>query len=157
MTTCSPSEACQKVAISNSTRRIAGIGVETQSRTVSISAPISRMIAITNHTLSGTNAAAVMRCSHQCSTPSFAEPRPSARPSGERIRLVIISVDPVDDRGDPGDHCQHCRSANHEPAAEIGRLEVKRLPGIPDQMPDAIAQVIEQPCGPAEQQQQPNP
>jgi hypothetical protein len=74
---------------------------------------------------------------------SFAEPKPTARPSGERIHVAAISGGPVGNPGDPGDHCQQGRSANDQPAAEIGRPEVERMPGIPDEMPDAVAQVIE--------------
>ena len=38
---------------------------------------------------------AVTRCSRQCSTPSLAEPRPSARPSGERDGFLVHQLYPA--------------------------------------------------------------
>src|SRR5271155_2738329 len=140
-----------------STRQIAGSGRPTHSWTVSKSAPTRPINAITNHRTSGTSAAAVTRCSSQCSTPSFADPRPIARPSGERIRDAAISADPARDPGDPGNHGQDRRRGDDDPAADVGGFEVKGMTGIPDQMPDTVAQMIEQRRAPAEQQDDPEP
>ena len=35
-------------------------------------------------------------------------------------------------------------AANDQPTAEIGRFEVEAVAGIPDEMPDAVAQMVEQ-------------
>src|SRR5262249_7612297 len=115
------------------------------------------MTAITNHKVNGTSAIAVMRWAHQCSTPSFAEPSPIARPSGERIRDAIISGNPVRYPGDPGSQSQRSGRTDDNPTAEIGRFEVESVAGIPDEMTDAVAQVIKQRNGLTEQQQESDP
>src|SRR5260370_3717580 len=115
------------------------------------------MTAATNHRVSGTSATAVMRCIHQCSTPSFAEPSPIARPSGERIRDAIMSGNPARDPGDPGNKGQHAGRPDDDPAADIHGFEVERVTGVQDEVTDAIAQMIEQRHRPAEQQQEPEP
>src|SRR5271166_6246275 len=123
------------------------------------------MTAATNHKQRGTSANAVTRCAIQCPTPSLAEPRPTARPSGDRIRAggaarirdVAISTGPVGNTGDPGDRCQNCGRPDDDPTAGVGRPKIERMAGIPDQVPNAIAQVIEQCCGPAEQRGDPKP
>src|SRR5215469_17715259 len=130
---------------------MAGSGRPTQFCTLSISAPTRLMTDATNQRLNGTSATAVMRWTHQCSTPSFAEPSPIARPSGERIRVAIISRNPAGDPGDPGNQRQHPRRPDDDPPADIDGFEVERMAGIPDEMTDAVAQVIEQRRRPTEQ------
>src|SRR5690242_19516080 len=132
---------------------MAGSGRPTQFCTVSISAPTRLTIEATNHRLNGTSAIAVTRCAHQWSTPSFAEPSPIARPSGERIRDAIISGNPASYSGYPGNQSEDCGRPDDDPATNIGRFEIERMTGVPDEVPDAIAQVIEQRQRPAEQQQ----
>src|SRR6202030_4695646 len=97
---------------------MAGSGRLTQFCTVSISAPTRLMKEATNQRLNGTSATAVMRCIHQCSTPSFAEPSPIARPSGEHIRDVIMSGNPARYPGDPGNKGQHARRPDDDPTAD---------------------------------------
>src|SRR5205807_3770604 len=136
---------------------MAGSGRPTQFCTVSISAPTRPMTEATNQRLNGTSAIAVMRCAHQCSTPSFAEPSPIARPSGERIRDAIISGNPASYPGDPGNQSEDGGRPDDNPTTNIGRSEIERMAGVPDEVTDAIAQMIEQRQGPAEQQQEPDP
>src|ERR1700746_1560142 len=147
---------------------MAGSGRPTQFCTVSISAPTRPMTEATNQRLNGTSAIAVMRCAHQCSTPSFAEPSPIARPSGERIRDAItsgnpacqepgMSGNPASYSGDPGYQSQHGGRPDDNPPTNIGRFEIERMAGVPDEVTDAIAQMIEQRQCPAEQQQEPDP
>src|SRR5439155_17392532 len=117
--------------------------------------------AITNHSVSGTSASAVTRCRHQCSIPSLAEPRPIARPRGERIGARVWgsakSVAPVGHANHPDEDRQHRGGGEHCPAAEIDTLELKTAPSVPPQMPDAVAQMVEQRGAPAEQQHEPEP
>src|SRR6516162_3259331 len=141
----------------SNTNRMAGSGRPTQFCTVSMSAPTRLMTEATNQRVNGTSAIAVMRWAHQCSTPSFAEPSPIARPSGERIRDAIISGDPARYPGNPGNQSQRGGRADDNPTAEIGRFEVEGVAGIPDEMTDAVALVIKQRNGPAEQQQESDP
>src|ERR1700687_5762551 len=101
------------------------------------------MTAITNHSASGTSAIAVTRWAHQCSTPCLAEPSPIARANGERMRGVAISSAPVGNADDPGNRGQYDGCADHGPAAGIDALQVEAAPGIPPQMPQPVAQVIE--------------
>src|SRR6266478_4503732 len=119
------------------------------------------MTAITNHRVSGTNAIAVSRCIHQCSTPSLAEPRPIARPSGERIGGRIcgaaMSMAPLRQADDPDEDGQHRGGGEHRPAPGIDAAELQAAPGVPPQMPDAVAQMVEQRDAPAEQHQQSQP
>src|SRR3984893_1295153 len=170
---------------------MAGSGRPTQFCTVSISAPTRLMKEATNQRLNGTSAIAVMRCAHQCSTPSFAEPSPIARPSGERIRDAIMSGNlacqetwhvrkpgmsgnpacqetrhvrkpgmsgnPASYPGDPGNQSQDGGRPDDNPPTNKGQFKIARMPGSPDEVTDAIAQMIEQRHGPAEQQQEPDP
>src|SRR5229473_3864387 len=99
------------------------------------------MIAMTNHSASGTNASAVTRWAHQWSTPSLAEPSPIARLNGERMRGVSISSAPIGEAGDPGNDGQDCCRRDHRPAAGIDALKLKAAPGIPPHMPHPVAQM----------------
>src|SRR3954471_17993764 len=116
---------------------------------------------MTNHNTSGTSAIEVTRNAHQCSTPSFAEPRPIARPSGERIgarkRWSAISIAPAGQADEPGGDCQHGGRGQNRPAAGIDALQFEAAAGVPPQMPDAVAEMVEQRHAPAEQQDQAEP
>ena len=61
-----------------------GSGAAIQETTSARVAPVRRPAQM-NHSVSGTSARAVRRCAHQCAAPALAEPRPRARPSGERM------------------------------------------------------------------------
>src|ERR1700750_2009957 len=58
---------------------------------------------------------------------------------------------------DPGDHAQDGGRSDDNPAPQIGRFKVESMAGVPDEVTDAVAQMVENRDGPAEQQQQPNP
>src|SRR5579863_1249684 len=119
------------------------------------------MTAMTNHSTSGTSAIAVTRWAHQCSTPSLAEPSPIARPKGDLIggrrRGVAISPSPMGNADNPRDRGQHDGRGDHGPAAGIDAAQFEAAPAIPPQMPQPVAQVIEQRNGPAEQQHPADP
>src|SRR5436309_4057954 len=102
------------------------------------------MTAMTNHTASGTRAKAVTRWAHQCSTPSLAEPRPIARPSGERSRVAAMSVAPLRERGEPGENRQRRGCRDDGPAAGVNAAQLKPVSAVPPQMPDPVAQMVEQ-------------
>src|SRR5438270_9523438 len=116
---------------------------------------------ITNQTVSGTSARALTRCRHQCATPSLAEPRPIARPSGERIGAWVwgsaMSIRPMRNADHPCNDGQDGGDGEHRPAAGINAVQLEPMAGVPPQMPDAVAQVIEQREAPAEQQYEADP
>src|SRR5690242_8529971 len=95
-----------------------------------------------NQTTSGMSAMAVSRCAHQWPTPSLAEPRPRARARGVLRSSIIASSrqpqadDPREDRGDQ-------RDGDDDPAAAIGVLQLEAVTRIPEQVTDAVAEVIE--------------
>src|SRR3546814_13790905 len=72
------------------------------------------MIDAASQSDSGTRATAVTRWTHQCCTPSFAGPRPRARPTGVRIEgsrpvllaMVMAARSKDDVAGEPGDQGQ---------------------------------------------------
>src|SRR4051794_30859274 len=72
------------------------------------------MTEITNHSDSGTSAIDEMRCHHQWSTPSLAEPSPIARPNGDFIWGDFISGDFI--WGDPVGASAMSRSLCHGPS-----------------------------------------
>src|SRR5215475_1213727 len=95
-----------------------------------------------NHTTSGMSAMAVSRCAHQWPTPSLAEPRPRARARGvlrSSMRASLDQPEACDPRQDRGDQ----RDDDDGPAAAIGVLERKAVARVPEQVPDAVAQVVE--------------
>src|SRR5581483_10101973 len=116
-------------------------GEPIQARTCSKSAPLIMTSEIANQTTSGMSAIAVMRCTHQWPRPSLAEPRPRARARGVLLSSIVASLDqpeaddPRQDRGSKGD-------GNDDPARAIGVLELEAVARVPEQVPDAIAQVI---------------
>src|SRR5258707_4783582 len=95
-----------------------------------------------NHTTSGMSAMAVRRCAHQWPAPSLAEPRPRARARGVLRSSMRASLDqpeadnPRQNRGDQ-------RDDNDGPAAAIGILELEAVARVPEQVPDAVAEMIE--------------
>src|SRR5437763_11799273 len=102
------------------------------------------MTTMTNHSASGTSASEVTRWAHQCSTPSLAEPSPIARPNGDRIRVDVILSAPVRNAGDPRDQGQRHGCRGDRPAAGIDAAQVETAPGIPPQMPQPVAQMVEE-------------
>src|SRR5437868_8099321 len=100
------------------------------------------MSEMANHTTSGISAMAVRRCAHQWPTPSFAEPRPRTRARGvlrSSMRASLDQPEADDPRQDRGDQ----RDRNHDPAAAIGILEFEAVARVPEQVTDAVAEVIE--------------
>src|SRR5215471_12390085 len=94
-----------------------------------------------NHTTSGISAMAVSRCAHQWPTPSLAEPSPRTRARGV-LRSMPASLDQPeadDPRQDRGEQ----RDDDDGPAAAIGVLQLETIACVPEQMPDAVAQMIE--------------
>jgi hypothetical protein len=57
---------------------------------------------------------------------------------------------------EPGDDRQHDGCGEHGVAAEMSRSDVEPVPGIPGEMTDAIAQMVEERDRPQEQQQYPD-
>src|SRR5690242_785078 len=95
-----------------------------------------------NHTTSGMRAMAARRWAHQWPTPSLAEPRPRTRARGvlrSSMRASLDQLEADDPRQSRGDQ----RDDNNGPAAAIGILERKTVARVPEQVPDAVAQVIE--------------
>src|SRR5882724_5884610 len=95
-----------------------------------------------NHTTSGMSAMAVSRCAHQWPTPSLAEPRPRARARGvlrSSMRASLDQPEAEDPRQGRGDQ----RDGDHNPAAAIGVLELEAITCVPEQVPDAVAEMIE--------------
>src|SRR5438094_4659375 len=137
------------------------IGLRTQATNAAWSAPTRPITAITNQTVSGTSARALTRCRHQCATPSLAEPRPIARPSGERIGAWVwgsaMSMSPMRNADHPSNDSQGGGDREHRPAAGIDAVQLESMAGVPPQMSDAVAQVVEQREAPAEQQHQSQP
>src|SRR5882672_8305734 len=125
------------------------IGEPIQARTTSYSAPLIITSETANHTTSGISAMAVIRCAHQWCTPSLAEPRPRARARGV-LRSPFMSHQPQPD--DPRRRGGDQRDGDDGPAAAIGVLELETVAGVPEQVPDAVAQVIEAAEQPAAQE-----
>src|SRR5690606_19361415 len=77
-------------------------------------------------------------CVHQCPVPSFADPSPSARPSGVRRSLIGITTasqeQPVEDR-------QHECAGNDGPGSGIGLWYFEAVTQVPDEMTYAASQV----------------
>src|SRR5712691_6571632 len=115
------------------------------------------MMATTNHNASGTSASAVIRCAHQCSTPSLAEPSPIARPNGERMRGVNISSAPMGKAENPCHRGQYDCRRDHRPAAGVNLAQLETAAGIPPQVPQPVAQMVEEGEAPAEQQDPADP
>src|SRR5260370_25931055 len=97
---------------------------------------------MTTHTASGMSAMAVSRCAHQWPTPSLAEPRPRARARGVLRSSMRASLDQPE-ADDPRQSRGNQRDDNDGPAAAIGILEIEAVARIPEQVPDAVAEVIE--------------
>src|SRR5258705_3489870 len=57
---------------------------------------------------------------------------------------------------EPGEHGQHRRRGEDRVAAAIGVLELEAVAGVPGEMADAAAQVIEERNRPARQKQHPD-
>src|SRR5262245_61932954 len=119
------------------------IGAPIQARTASYSAPLIMTSEMANHTTSGMRATAVSRCAHQWCTPCLAEPRPRARARGVLKSLIMDASSHQPEAYDPRHQRGDQRHAHHDPATAVGILELEAIAGIPEQMPDAVAQMIE--------------
>src|SRR5438105_5777347 len=100
------------------------------------------MSEMANPTTSGMTAMAVSRCAHQWPTPSLAEPRPRARARGvlrSSMRASLDQPEADDPRQSRGDQ----RDDNDGPATAIGVLELEAVARVPEQVPDAIAEMVE--------------
>src|SRR4051794_41107476 len=111
------------------------------------------------------SASAVRRCSRHSAKPSRALPRWRTRRSTfssrsavafdmERVFAIVNSLG--QQYVEPGEHGQYDCRGEHGEAAAVGVADLETVTGIPSQMPDAAAQVIEERDRPAEQQQHPD-
>src|SRR6185312_14524852 len=132
------------------------------------SLPICASTEAVNQRASGTRAIAVRRWRHQCSTPSFAEPSPTARPSGERsrpcpaiisasLRLSRSRLAPLRQAGGDGDDRQDGARREDGPAARVGALEREAAAGVPGEVAYAVAEMEEERIGPADEEQDADP
>src|SRR5690606_23442575 len=93
-----------------------------------------------NHRPRSTSAAALTRCTHQCSTPPLAEPSPKTRFNG----VTRLKTFPSDDRDPCVDHggCDGDRDDGPPACADLPAIETESE--IPDQVTNAVRQVIEE-------------
>src|SRR6185437_14481422 len=150
MTTCKPSCIWWKVATTSASSSVAVTGPLAQATTAARGWPARCSAEKMNHTLSSTSAIAVARCAHQCVVPDFAEPSPRARPSMERMiaaslafgcamSMTLRRLERYDHN--PGEHGQHRRRHQHRAAGGVHLGQFEPVPEIPEQMPDAIAEM----------------
>src|SRR5260370_12030918 len=95
-----------------------------------------------NHTTSGISARAWRRWARRGLTPSLAEPRPRTRARGvlrSSMRASLDQLEADDPRQSRGDQ----RDDNDRPATAIGVLELEAVARVPEQVPDAVAEMIE--------------
>src|SRR5918997_947700 len=109
--------------------------------------------------MSGTLETAVMRCSHQCSTPCPAAPRPFTRASGvgmeTRVSALLSAMDPVScSERDEGDGPDQDRQDDRADEGEAGHVDPLRglhaVPEIPHQVAHAAQHVVHEHPGIAE-------
>src|SRR5699024_2308773 len=117
------------------------------------------MMQTTNHSVSGTRAAALTRCAHQCVTPDLELPRPRALASGVRILIMNLPVTlPSGQQGpDPRNTGQGDCGSDGDVAGGPGRFQFQADAKVPSQVTNAVAQVVKQRQRPAEQQDETNP
>jgi hypothetical protein len=96
-----------------------------------------------SQSVKGTRATAVTRSSHHGSTPSLAEPSPRARPSGERMRRLSMTLPGQIQAHEPGGRGEHSARRHHRPPGRIDRAKLKAAACIPEQMADATAEMQE--------------
>src|SRR5260370_25666952 len=110
------------------------------------------------------SASAVLRCTRHSAKPSRALPRWRTRRSTfssrsavafDNERVFAIAASLGQQYVEPSEHSQHRGRGEHGVAAAIGVPDLEAVAGIPSQVPDAAAQVIEKGDRPAEQQQYP--
>src|SRR6202022_1244823 len=98
-------------------------------------------------------ASAVLRCSRHSAKPSRALPRWRTRRSTfssrnavafDKERVFAIATSLGQQYREPSEHGQHDRRGEHGVAAAIGVADLEAVAGIPNQVPDAAAQVIEE-------------
>src|ERR1700738_5349602 len=99
---------------------------------------------------------AVSRCAHRWWPPTRAELRPRARARGVLRSLFIGLSSHQPEADDPRHRRGDQRDRNDDPAAAIGVLELEAVARIPEQMPDAVAQMKEGREQPAAQNDAPD-
>src|SRR6266850_2948413 len=110
-------------------------------------------------------ASAVLRCTRHSAKPSRALPRWRTRRSTfssrsavafDKERVFAIATSLGQQYVEPGEYGQHDGRGEHGVAAAIGVGDLEAVAGIPGEMPDAAAQVIEERDRPAKQKQHPD-
>ena len=76
-------------------------------------------------------------------TPSLAEPSPRARPSGERMRRLSMTLPGQIQAHEPGGRGEHSARRHHRPPGRIDCAKLKAAACIPEQMADATAEMQE--------------
>src|SRR5262245_45595964 len=135
-----PSLACQNIATQNAASRMAFHGRAMIARTDSTSPPAMPASVHTSHGTSSINATAVTRWYQKCEVPVLPEPRPRARASG--VRRSVMSV--ASQRQEPDRGGQHDGERPHGVTGLVDRRNVEAAPGIPQQVPDAVEEVVDQ-------------
>src|ERR1700730_4549465 len=111
------------------------------------------------------SASAVLRCTRHSRSPSRALPRWRTRRSTfssrsavalDKERVFAIAASLGQQYIEPGKHRQYDGRGEHGVAAAIGIADLEAVAGIPSEVPNAAAQVIEERDRPAEQQQYPD-
>src|SRR5580692_12764327 len=104
-------------------------------------------------------ASAVLRCTRHSAKPSRALPRWRTRRSTfssrsavafDKERVFAIATSLSQQYVEPGEHGQHDGCGEHGVPAAIGVPDLEAVAGIPSEVPDAAAQVIEKHDRPAE-------
>src|ERR1700730_4216956 len=97
-------------------------------------------------------ASAVLRCTRHSCSPSRALPRWRTRRSTfssrsavafDKERVFAIATSLGQQYIEPGEHGQYDGRGKHDVAAAIGVADLEAETGIPSEVPDAAAQVIE--------------
>src|SRR4249919_981814 len=110
------------------------------ARTVSTSPPAMEASIHTSHGTSSINATAVTRWYQKCDVPVLPEPRPRARASG--VRRSVMSVAPQ--RQEPDQGGEHDGERRDRVTGLVDRRNVEAAPGIPQQVTDAVEEVVDQ-------------
>src|SRR5690606_4902482 len=93
-----------------------------------------------NHRPRSTSAAALTRCTHQCSTPPLAEPSPNTRFNG----VTRLKALPSDDRDRCIDHGGRDGDRDDGPPARANLPPIETETEIPDEVANAVREVVEE-------------